>query len=202
MFTEFFGLQALLDAGSLFGIIDIPTFFDRRWGNSAVAVGPIVDFTLVDYVLALAVALVVHNRADGSVDGKLLPIDAKSGELRVEVREIPALEKRVVREPDSRNNVAGTECHLLGLREVLVNVAVELELANVSNRYLFFRPDLGSVKNIELKVILLRFSKSLNAELPPGILARANSVIEVLPMEVRVLSTDLESFVPHQRMDA
>ncbi len=155
MFAEFLGLQALLDAGNLFGIIDIPTFFNRRWGNSAVAVGPVVDFTLVDYVLALAVALVVHNRADGSVDGKLLPIDAKSGELRVEVGEIPALEKRVVRKANSRHNVAGTECHLLGLGEVLVNIAIELELTNVSNRYFLFRPDLGSIKNVEFEVILL-----------------------------------------------
>lgn len=202
MFAEFLGLQALLDAGNLCGIIDIATFLNRRWGNSAVAVRPVVDFTLVDYVLTLAVALVVHNRANGTVDGKLLPIDAKSGELSVKVREIPALEKRVVREANSRNNVAGTESHLLGLGEILIDIAVELELANISDRYLLFGPDLGSVKNVEFEVILLRFFKSLDAEFPLGILARADGVVEVLTVEVGVLSTDLESFVPHQRVDA
>jgi len=202
MLAEFLRFQALLDVGNLFGIIDIPTFFDGRWGNSAVAVGPVVDLALVDYVLTLAVALVIHNRADRTVDGKLLPIYAKSGELRVEVGEIPALEKRVVRKANPRNNVAGAECHLLGLGEVLVNIAVELQLANVSDWYLFLRPDLGSVKNVEFEVILLRFFESLNAELPLRILARADRVIEVLPVEVGVLSTNFESFVPHQRMDA
>lgn len=44
----------------------------------------------------LAVAVVVHHWADGTVDGEFLPVYAEAGELGVEVGEVPPLEEGVV----------------------------------------------------------------------------------------------------------
>lgn len=59
------------------------------------------------------------------------------------------------------------EGDLLRLREILIDVPVQLHLANVSNGSThFFRPDFCSVQDIEVKVILLTFLQNLDAELP------------------------------------
>jgi hypothetical protein len=46
--------------------------------------------------------------------------------LSVGIAEVAALQKRIVGEADTRDDMAGTESDLLCLREALVDVAVEL----------------------------------------------------------------------------
>ena len=42
----------------------------------------------------------------------------------------------------------------------------------------------------------------LNPENPLGVRSRDDSLLEVLPVEIRILTTDLESFIPHQAMNS
>lgn len=61
-------------------------------------------------VLAHAVAVVVVDGHNGTVDGELLKVGtAVTAQLGVEVREDAALQKRVLGEVDAADNVAGLE---------------------------------------------------------------------------------------------
>ncbi len=40
---------------------------------------------------ALTISVLVHNRAEGAVNGQFLPVDTESGELSIEVREVASL---------------------------------------------------------------------------------------------------------------
>lgn len=59
-------------------------------------------------------------------------VNAKSGELSVEIGKVPALKKRIIRETNTGYYMACAERDLLGLSEEFIHIAVELELADVS----------------------------------------------------------------------
>ena len=60
-------------------------------------------------------------------------VSAKSGELSVEIGQVPALKERIIRETNTGYYMACAERDLLGLIEEFINIAVELELADVSD---------------------------------------------------------------------
>lgn len=64
-------------------------------------------------------------------------------------------EERVIGETNAWNDMASCESSLLGLREILINVAVEFELANIPNWYEFFGPDFGRIEDVEVKIMFL-----------------------------------------------
>jgi len=92
--------------------------------------------------------------------------------------------------------VAGAEGNLLSLGEVLINVAVELEFTDVAEGNLLNRPDLGSIKNVKLKVVLIRLLDKLDVHVPFGVGTRIDCGVEILAVEVRILTSKLESLVP------
>ncbi len=112
---ELLGLKALLHACYFLRPIDVGSLSFGSGFNGVEPVGPVIDFAGMNLVLALPVTVLIHDGTDRTVYWQLLLIDAKSRKLGVEIREIPALKKGVVRESDSGNNVAGTEGDLLGL---------------------------------------------------------------------------------------
>src|SRR6185436_19736397 len=76
------------------------------------------DASAVNGLPVHAVALVVVDLGDGSVDGNLVEVrTAEARNLRVVVRVNAAGQQRVVREVDTGNDVRGAERHLLGLGE-------------------------------------------------------------------------------------
>lgn len=61
-------------------------------------------------ILASSIAIVVVNRNDRPVDGKLLKVGATvSVDLSIQVREDAALQQRVLREVDASHNMARLE---------------------------------------------------------------------------------------------
>jgi len=80
--------------------------------------------------------------------------------------------------------MACAESNLFDLREVLVDCPVEDKFPDVVNRYQRFRPDFSSIKDIEIKTVLVFFLDNLNTELPFGIHAILNGFVEVLPVEI------------------
>ena len=135
MVLELLALQTCLHPSNLLGPIHVTALGRLSRRDSFQAVGPVVDGTLRYSMTALTVTLMIHNWAYRSVDRQLLPVDTKSGQLRVKVGEVSALQKWVIREANTRHNVASTKGNLLGLREELIDVAVKLELSNVSDRH-------------------------------------------------------------------
>lgn len=82
--------------------------------------------------------------------------------------------------------MACAESNLLGLRKELVWITVQLELTNVSNWNQVFRPDLGGIEDVEVKVILIGLRNDLNTELPFGVCAALDSLPEILAMEIGI----------------
>lgn len=92
----------------------------------------------------------------------LFPIGAEPALLRVKITKVPALQKRIVAEPDTRNDVASAESDLFGLGEELVHAAVQSHLPDVLNGDKLLWPDLCCVKNIEIELVFPRFGQDLS----------------------------------------
>lgn len=97
--------------------------------------------------------------------------------------------------------MTGTIGDLLCLREEFVDVAIKFKLSNVPDRHLIFRPDLGCIKDVKVKIVFLIFRNDLNPKVPLWVSPVVDCFHEVLPMEVRILSGQLESLIPHEGMD-
>ena len=94
-------MQALLHGDDFLGVIIICAFGDFGGWDGGFAVGPVVDFTFCNGMQLLAIAVVVHDRADWTIDGKLLPVYAETGELGVEIGEVTTLQERIVGKADT-----------------------------------------------------------------------------------------------------
>ena len=84
-------LKSSLNAGHLFWVVDISTLRRLGRGSRLPTVWPVVGFALSYCMTLLTVPVLVHDRTDGAIDGKLLPIDAESRELSIEVGKVPSL---------------------------------------------------------------------------------------------------------------
>ena len=94
---------------------------------------------------------------------------AKPLQLGVEVREVPSLKQRIVGEVDTRNDIAGMECDLLGLGEEIVDATVKHQPADDPDRDLFLGDDLGRVEHVEVESIGELVVEELQALAPtPG----------------------------------
>jgi hypothetical protein len=98
--------------------------------------------------------------------------------------------------------MSSTECNLLGLSEVFVDILVELQFSNISHRQDLLRPNFSGIKDIEVELILTRFRTDLYTELPGWEDSTVNSAIKILAMEISVLTSDRQCFILDQRMDS
>jgi hypothetical protein len=94
---------------------------------------------------------------------------------------------------ETRRESASTACQC-----VYTYVAVEFKLSDISDGEVFFGPDLGSVKGVEVEIISLAFGNCLNSEVPFGVLTTLNCGPKILAMEVGILSSQLQGFIPHE----
>ncbi len=94
---------------------------------------PVVSFVFSSCVTFLAVCVLIHNRTDGAIDGKLLPVDAESRKLRIKAGKTSSLYESMVGGSDARNDMASCESSLLGPSEIFIN-------SNIPNRYEFLGP--------------------------------------------------------------
>ena len=190
-----------LDASYLLGVLEVTALLVGGGRAGVETVGVVVDGAAGDGVAHGTVTVEVHDGAHRAVDGKLLEVDAKTGELGVEVGEVAALEKRVVGEADAGNDVAGAESDLLGLGKELVGVAVKLHLTNVADGDEVLGPDLGGIENIKVELVLVLLGNGLDTKLPLGVGAVLNGLPEILAMEIRVLTSQLQGLIPDEGVD-
>ncbi len=126
----------------------------------------------------------------------------KTLELGVEVREVAALEQRVVGEVDAGDDVLRAEGDLLGLGEEVVDSAVEHEAAHAANRDELLGDDLRGVEDVEVERVGELVVEQLEAQLPLREVAAVDRVPQIAPMEVGVGTVDLDRLVPHHRLHA
>lgn len=92
----------------------------------------------------------------------LFPIGAEPALLRVEITEVPSLQKRIVAEPDPGNDMASAKSDLLRLSKDLVHATIQDQLPDVFNGDELLRPDLGRVKNVEIEIVFPGFGQDLS----------------------------------------
>lgn len=85
MLLELFAPYALLDAGNLLSELEVAAMVRRDRWSGVEAVRPVVNLTFVDVMVHLAVAVEVHDGANGTIDGQLLPVHSETRDLSVEV---------------------------------------------------------------------------------------------------------------------
>ncbi len=142
-------------------------------------------------------------------EGALRGIDGQEGEvgrsepfqLRVEIGEVAALKKRVVREVDAGNDVLGAEGDLLRLGEEVVDAAVKHEAAHAADGNLLLGDDFGGVKHIEVELIGEVLIKKLQAQFPLGESAGLDGIPQVAAMVIRVRAVDLDCLVPEYGLE-
>lgn len=120
----------------------------------------------------------------------------------------------------------GTKLTLLSLREVLIGleskvsilcrqkaalcdrvmrrdytyVAIKFEFSDVSNWEVLFGPDLGSIQRVEIEIVRLAFRDGLDTEVPFRVLASLDCGPKILAVEIGVLASQFQGFVPNETM--
>lgn len=83
-------------------------------------------YSLDDSLLSKAITLCRVNRRVGAIDWQLIEVRATgSGELGIEIGEVPCLPQRIVGEADAARHVIGAKRDLLRLSEVVRRTPVE-----------------------------------------------------------------------------
>lgn len=88
------------------------------------------------------------------------------------------------------------ESYLFSLGEVLINDTVELHGTNVADGELVFRPELGGIERVKLKLVKVCFRNSLDTKLPLGVCSVRDRFFKILAVIVRILTSELQSFIP------
>src|SRR5262249_19012334 len=110
------------------------------------------------------------------------PVNAQAANLCIEIREVSALKERVIAEAYSWDNVARAECSLLDLREKLVDRTIKDELPNYLKGDELLGPELGSIEDIEIKLMFVLLFDDLDSEGPlwrTSILDSLNKILSV-----------------------
>ena len=118
--------------------------------------------------------------------------------------------------------MARAESSLLSFREELVDNLVQDHFADRNDRYKIFWPNLCCIEDVEVKTVLLSIRNDLETKRPLWRSSVLDGFFKVLAMEVwqyaapfpvnidpdgsnmiltRILSTDLQSLVPHQAVN-
>ena len=117
----------------------------------------------------MTVLLIVTERALRCVDGQLDEIRATEPlQLRIEIREVAALQQRIVAEVDAGHDVVRAECDLLRLGEDVLHVAIEHEPADAPHRHEVLGDQLRRIEHVERQTRSRIAVEQLQAELPLG----------------------------------
>ena len=129
-------------------------------------------------------------------------VDAEPVAVRVAVGEQAPLEHLVRRRADARNEVARVEGGLLDIREVVVRVPVEHELADFDQRVVGIGPDLCEVERVDAVAGSLGGGHDLNLERPRGIVTTFDRLEQIAVVGLRVCAGKHRSFLGRERRDA
>ena len=157
----------------------------------AVAVGFVTESCAVVAVdTHLAVAMEGVERAARSVHGDRMVVDAEAVALGVAVGKEPALQHLVGRQADAGNDGGGIEGRLLDIGEIVLRIAVELQHADVDERKVPVRPDLGQIERIVGQLGGLGFGHDLDLHVPLREFARFDAVEQVALVAFAILGDD------------
>jgi len=149
-----------------------------------------------------AVGVVRVRLDDRPVDGQLVEVRADAGAVGVRVGEHPAEQHLVGGEPDAGHDVGRREAGLLDLREEVRGVLVQGHDADLVERVVRVRPDLGEVEGVEAVGLRVLVGHDLHGEAPLREVPGLDRVEEVTAVEVRVRAGDLLGLLAREVLDA
>ncbi len=136
------------------------------------------------------IAMVAVDRATRSVDRNLMVIHPQPVALRIPVGEKTALQHTVWREADARNDIRRRECRLLDILEVVVGIAVELVIADLDQRVVGMRPDLGEVERMVRHLGGVGLRHYLHIHRPTWIFATLDGLEQIALRTLPVIGND------------
>ncbi len=126
--------------------------------TTAQAVRIIAGLALIDGLAHVAVPLVIMHGSYGAVNRDFMKVrPAEALQLSIYVGKQTALQKRVIGEVDPRNDVSRVKSNLLSFSKEIIGVAVKHHLSDALNRDRALRDNLGGVKQVKGKFVLVRF---------------------------------------------
>src|SRR5690606_23749548 len=126
-----------------------------------------------------AIAVERADRATRLIDRDGAVIDAQTVALRIAIRKQTALQHFVGREADAFYNVGGVKGGLLYFSKVVIRIAVQLEIPDIDQRVLPFRPYFGKVEWVVVVVSGLLFGHDLYFHFPAGKIAFFDAVKQI-----------------------
>ena len=136
------------------------------------------------------------------VDRELQVVRPDPVAVRVGVRERTAEQHLVGAEADARHQRAGLEGGLLDLGEEVLRVPVQRHRADLDQRVVAVRPDLGEVERVDPVGLRVLVGHRLDRQRPAREVALRDRVVEVATVEVRVLAGDPRGVVVGEALDA
>jgi len=153
-----------------------------------------------------AIALLVVDRAAGTVDREMLVVGAHTVELGVVVGKEAALEELVRGVAKTGDDVGGGEGGLLGFGVVVLDVAIELHDTNRVEGEVLVGPDLGGVKGTPASALLPLgtggLGHDLDRDVPLGEVTPGDGGHEIAVGVVGILSGDALSLLSSEVLDA
>jgi tetratricopeptide (TPR) repeat protein len=149
----------------------------------------------------LPVAMIAAIRAFRRVHRNMVEVDAKPVALRVAVGEQPRLQHLVGREADPRHDVGRREGRLLHFGKVVVRIAVQLHHADLDQRIVFLRPDLGKIEGVVPVRLRLRLRHHLDEERPAREIVAIDRGQQIAAIAFAVLGNDSCSLGVGQVLD-
>lgn len=125
------------------------------------------------------------------IDGDLLVVDTQTVAVGIGVGEQARLQDGVGGRLNTWNQVRRRESNLLNLGEVVLDVSVQGELAEWSQRHVLLGPDLGQIEDVPAELLSLLRGQDLDVDSPARVLALLNGLEKILGVPVRVLGSHL-----------
>ncbi|MBB30600.1 MAG: hypothetical protein CME25_17050 [Gemmatimonadetes bacterium] len=172
----------------------------RRFGKAGVldratkAVGFVIGVDaarLMPEEVHLAILVIVMDGAFRRVHRQVFVMRAKPIAMRIGIAEDPGLQHLVGRIADPRHLVRRAEGRLFDLGEIVVGIAVQLDLAHLDQRIILVRPDLGQVEGIECGRFGLGLGHDLDEHRPAGEIAIFNLAEQRLLIAFTRMADDL-----------
>src|SRR5690554_3279877 len=127
----------------------------------------------------LAVTMEAVYWAARCVHRDLMVVHTEAVALCVPVGEQPALQHAVRREADAGDHVGRSEGGLLHVLEVVIRIAIEFEVADLDQRVVLLRPDLGQIEGVEAVGGRLCLRHDLYVHGPAGEVLAFDGFVEV-----------------------
>ena len=140
----------------------------------------VVYFLISVHHVHEAIVVVVVVGAFGGIGGQEEVVSPQTVTLGVLVGEDTGLQKFIVRVMDAGHHQSGAEGKLFVFQEEVIGVSVQHHAPHGVQRESIFRPNLGDIQGIKLKLIFIRRVHGLNAQGPLGVLPTSNGVVQIL----------------------